>query len=209
MGFQRGDHACAIYSTPAELARVVAEFLDEGLRNRERCWYVGEEHEMDSVRAALSRSGTDPAEASRRGALKLISGDGAYVVRGAFDPEVTLQIFNDAIEQAYTDGFVGFRAAAEMSWVLDCPDGAHQVIVYEALLKSLFDSCRAVGLCLYDRQRMPLGVINGALATHPIVVSSGHFERNPFYDRAVVGSSPVEDVQVLSKLKQLDSTRHP
>jgi hypothetical protein len=29
-----------------------------------------------------------------------------------FHPETTLQIFNDAIEQAYTDGFTGFRAAA-------------------------------------------------------------------------------------------------
>ena len=139
----------------------------------------------------------------------MISGDGAYVVRGAFDPEVTLQIFNDAIEQAYTDGFVGFRAAAEMSWVLDCADGAHQVIVYEALLKSLFDNCRAIGLCLYDRKRMPLGVLDGALATHPVVGAGAHFGRHPFYDSAIVGTSPVEDAQVLKKLEQLDSARQP
>jgi hypothetical protein len=30
-----------------------------------------------------------------------------------------MNIFNDAIEQAYTEGFTGVRAAAEMSWVLD------------------------------------------------------------------------------------------
>jgi hypothetical protein len=128
---------------------------------------------MNLVRGALGQVGIDATADSRRGALSLISGSGTYVVRGRFNPETTLDVFNDAIEQAYTDGFTGFSVAAEMSWVLDCDDGAHQVIVYEALLKSLFASCRASGLCLYDRQRMPLAVINGALATHPVVGSQG------------------------------------
>jgi len=204
MGFERGDHICAIYSTTAELTSEVADFLAEGLRRRQRCWYVGAGHEMDSVRAALRKSGIDLTAAIQRGGLKLISGAGAYVVHGTFNPEVTIQIFNDAIEQAYTDGFTGFRAAAEMSWALDCDDAAHQVILYEALLKSLFASCRAIGLCLYDRKRMPLGIINGALATHPIAGSPGHYRVNPFYDPATTGPAPVHDSEVVAKLKQLD-----
>jgi hypothetical protein len=55
-----------------------------------------------------------------------------------------------------------------MSWALDCEDGPQQAIVYEALLRSLFANCRAIGLCLYNRKRMPPDVINGALATHPV-----------------------------------------
>jgi chemotaxis family two-component system sensor kinase Cph1 len=125
---------------------------------------------MDSVRTALHQFGIDVTANTKHGALKLISGDGAHMVHGTFDfdHEVTMQNFDDAIEQSYKDGFAGFRAAAEMSWALDCEDGADQVILYEALLKSLFASCRATGLCLYDRKRMPLGIINPALATHPI-----------------------------------------
>jgi hypothetical protein len=38
-------------------------------------------------------------------------------------------------------------------------DGAHRLIEYEALLKSLFANCRAIGLCLYNREQMPLAVI--------------------------------------------------
>jgi hypothetical protein len=165
MPFKPGDHVCGIYSTTQEFAREVASFLAEGLRNDERCWYVGAEDEMESVRAALGTLGLDVPATTERGALQLISGDGAYVVHGTFNPEATIQVFNDAIEQAYTDGCTGFRAAAEKSWALNCADGAHQVIVYEALLKSLFASCRAIGLCMYDRNRMPLHVINGALST--------------------------------------------
>jgi hypothetical protein len=205
MRLKRGDHVCALYSTTAELVREVAGFVAEGLRNRERCWYVGTGKEMDSLRAALLPLGVDVAAETRRGALKLIAGDGAYVVHGGFNPEVTIQIFNDAIEQAYTDGFTGFRAAAEMSWALDCEDGAHQVIVYEALLKSLFVSCRAIGLCLYDRKLMPLAVINGALATHPVARANGQYGSNPFYDPATTGLCAVNDAAVLEKLGKLDS----
>jgi hypothetical protein len=204
MRLKRGDHVCAMYATTAELARQVAGFLAEGLRRRERCWYVGAGHELDAVRAELRTLGVDIVAETRRAALKLISGDAAYIVHGTFIPEATIQIFSDAIEQSYTDGFTGFRAAAEMSWALECEDGAHQVIVYEALLKSLFGSCRAIGLCLYDRQRMPLAVIDGALATHPVACAAGHYTANPFYNPDVTGVAAVDDAAVLGRLEQLD-----
>lgn len=204
MGFKRGDHVCVVYSTTAELAQEAARFLADGLRRRERCWYVAAGHETDLVRAGLRKLGVDVAAETSRGALELLSGAGAYLVQGAFNPEATVQVFNDAIEQAYTDGFTGFRAAAEMSWALECEDGAHQVIVYEALLKSLFASCRAIGLCLYDRQRMPLTVINGALATHPVTGGQGQYAANPFYDPAVNCAVAVDAPDVLEKLRQMD-----
>ena len=209
MPFKRGDHVCCVYATTAELAGEVASFVAEGLRNDERCWYVGAGDEMDSIRGALGTLGIDVPATTKRGALQLISGDGAYLVHGTFNPEATIQIFNDAIEQAYTDGFTGFRAAAEMSWALNCADGAHQVIVYEALLKSLFASCRAIGLCLYDRKRMPLEIINGALSTHPVAGSPGHYGSNPFYDPATTGPTDIDRATVLEKLAQLDRSSDP
>jgi two-component system, chemotaxis family, sensor kinase Cph1 len=204
MPFKRGDHVCAIYSTTEELSREVARFLAEGLRNRERSWYVGIGDEMDSVGDALRELGIDVAAETKRRALQLISGDAAYIVHGTFNPELTMQIFNDAIEQAYTDGFTGFRAAAEMSWVLDCTDGPHQVIVYEALLKSLFANCRAIGFCLYDRKRMPLDVLNGALLTHPVAGSHGRYTVNRFYDPTATGATGIDPTEVLGKLARLD-----
>lgn len=206
MDFKRGDHICVVYSTAAELSREVAAFLAEGLRRRERCWYVAAGNETDSVIADLRNLDIDVPSATQRGALKLISGAGAYVVHGAFNPEATIQIFNDAIEQAYTDGFAGFRAAAEMSWALECEDGGHQVIVYEALLKSLFANCRATGLCLYNREQMPLGIINGALATHPLAGSQGKYGPNPFYDPAISAPVAVDGPDVLERLQHMDHT---
>jgi len=204
MPFKRGDHVCAIYSTTEELTREVSRFLAEGLRNRERSWYVGSGDEMESLHEALRQLGIDVAGETERKALQLIAGDAAYIVQGAFNPEATIQIFNDAIEQAYTDGFSGFRAAAEMSWALQCADGPRQVIVYEALLRSLFANCRAIGFCLYDRKRMPLDVIDGALLTHPIAGSHGRYTANRFYDPRMTGATLSDPADVLGKLAQLD-----
>lgn len=204
MRFRRGDHICSMYSTGTELVEQVAEFLADGLGRGERCWYVGMGSEIEAVRSALRQDRIDVESATARQALRLITGESAYVVQGAFDPETTIRIFNDAIEQAWKDGFTGFRAAAEMSWALTCRDGAHQVIVYEALLRPVFATCRAIGLCLYDRTRMPLDVIDGALATHPLAGSRQRYAANPFYDPTVTQRRPVEDVHVHEKLKRLD-----
>ena len=70
----------------------------------------------------------------------------------------------------------------------------------EALLRTLFDTCRATGLCMYDRHRMPLAVLDGALATHPVAVSRHQPMENPYYDERVVGLTAVDDAEVLAKL---------
>jgi hypothetical protein len=158
---------------------------------------------MDSVIVELEKLGIDAIAEAHRDALKLISGSGAYVVRGTFSPEATIDVFNNAIEQAYSDGFTGFRAAAEMSWALDCEDGAYKVILYEALLKALFESARATGLCLYNRTHMPVAVINGALATHPVAGLPGLYGVNPFYDPQTSGLVSIDEDVLESRLTQL------
>lgn len=201
---KRGDHVCFIYSTPAELADVVAEFLSEGLRHHHRCWYVAAGDEAGLVRAALEKRHVDVDAETRRGALRIMVGGEAYVVRGAFNPESAIRVFNNAIEQAVTDGFTGFRAAADMSWALQLADGAAQLIVYEAMLRPLFANCRAIGLCLYDRTRMPLTVVDGALATHPKVRSAGRYRDNRFYDAGRTQLTSTPESVVLEKLQELD-----
>ena len=203
MAFKRGDHACALYSTRPELAQIVGDFLAEGLQRGEQCWYVASGDEASDVAVALGALGIDTSSAMSSGSLSLIGSDAAYAIRGGFDPEGTLGIFNGAIENAYGDGYTGFRAAAEMSWALSQPDGPQQLIVYEALLRSLFASSRATGLCLYDRTRMPLDVLNGALETHPLLASPGQSRQNPYYDPATTRMSSVSDVDVLRKLSRL------
>jgi hypothetical protein len=63
MGLNPGDHICAIYSTEHELVHVVADFLAEGLRQSERCWYLSAADEPDLVRASLEDRSVDTTRA--------------------------------------------------------------------------------------------------------------------------------------------------
>jgi hypothetical protein len=192
MKLTHGDHVCSVYDSPERLASTVARFLADGLARGERCWYVPSGGELDGIRTAMARCGIDVDAESRRSALHLLDPKDTYTVHGRFDPEETMRVFSEAIEQALTDGFNGFRAAAEMSWALDTDDGVEALITYEALLRMLFSSSPATGLCLYDRRRMPLRVVNGALLTHPIAECGGEFSRNMAYDPAVRQLSDVD-----------------
>jgi len=42
-----------------------------------------------------------------------------------------------------------------MSWLADTPPGAQQVIEYEAVLNQLFRNVHGLGMCQYDRKRLP------------------------------------------------------
>ena len=188
---QPGDHICSFYETDEELVSRVAAFLTEGLARNERCWYVPSGSETAAIRSAMQRGGIDVAAESRRSALQLLDSNDTYV-HGGFDPEQTMRVFSEAIEQALSDGFNGFRAAADMSWALTIDNGTESLIVYEALLRMLFTTSPATGLCLYDRRRMPLQIVNGALLTHPVVEVAGEFRRNDSYDPAVEHLSDVD-----------------
>jgi hypothetical protein len=114
-------------------------------------------------------------------------------------------VFSNAIEQALSDGFNGFRAVANMSWALDLAGGAERLFTYEVLLRSLFSSARATGLCLYDRRRMPLSVIDGALSTHPVVRTNGTYRVNTFYNPDVRSLRATDPAAVASRLAQIET----
>ena len=207
LAFNPGDHICAVYSRIDELVQLAADFIVEGLRKDERCWYVESAGEGAAVSAALRQRGVKLADEIRRGAVSMLGGSAAYSVHGEFNPESTVKTFSDAIETALNDGYKGFRAAAEMSWALKVKNGAQLLIAYEALLRSLFTTTCATGLCLYHRERMPLKVLNGALVTHPIAGVSGCFKKNPFYDRDVT-MLPGAAGNVRAKLRELAPASH-
>jgi hypothetical protein len=209
MRLRPGDHVCSLYDTDEHLAAEVADFLIEGLGQGERCWYVPSGDEVAAVRVALERRGVDVEAESQRKALMLLDSSATYAAHGEFDPEQTLRVFSAAIEEALNDGFNGFRAAAEMSWALSVGDGGESLIEYEALLRMLFSTSPAIGLCLYDRRRMPLLVVNGALLTHPIEAVDGTFRRNGHYDPAVRGLTDVDPSSAAPKRRAARPVRVP
>ena len=198
-GFTQGDHICALYETAEEQLAVAAHYLADGLRRRERCDYVGPSPAgLTRFRAALAAEGIDADAAVKKGALIMATTDSAHLDGGRFESERMLRMLNDAVEAALNAGFVGLRTCGDMSWLLGEPEGAEQVVEYEALLNEFFRGVRALGMCQYDRARLPPHLVDHALATHGSVTVGRHHTHNPFYEPPAVAVRRIAQTGLVS-----------
>ena len=204
-GFEHGDHVCAIYDTAEEQLGVAASFMAEGLKRRQRCLYTSEgEDSLARFRSSLQAAGVNVATAVERGALVLLGKDDAHLAGGSFDGERMLLMLQAGVEDALNDGFTAFRACGDMSWLLDDAPGSGEVVDYEALLNQTFQNVRAIGMCQYDRQRLPAVLLDQALATHPSVVIGHQRRSNPFYiPGSLAGMPSLPSADVGLKLRTL------
>lgn len=179
--YQQGDHICSVYDSRAEQLTVAAEYMADGLRRGERCLYVdGSAEALDEFRQLLARTGTDPRDAERRTALLLLTTADAHLLDGYFSPERMLSMLNTAVEEALNAGFPRLRTCGDMSWLLQGAEGSEKIVEYEALLNPFFERAHALGMCQYDRQRIPAGLLDHAIATHLSVHVEGQHRSNPF-----------------------------
>ncbi len=187
--YKQGEHICSIYDTEEEQLAVAAEYLSDGLHSGERCLYAAASRaDLNRFRTALTAAGIDVMDAVRRGAFLERTHAEVHLAGGRFDCERMLRLLNEAVEAALNDGFKGLRTCGDMSWLLVECDGREQVTDYEALLNPFFKNVRGAGMCLYDRQRMSKHMIDGALATHPALVSAGRHQVNTAYNARAVRS---------------------
>ena len=74
-------------------------------------------------------------------------------------------------------------AAGDMTWLLDEAPGSEDIAEYEALLNHFYRNHRALGLCQYNRRKLPARILDHGIATHPAVRIAGPILlTNPFYE---------------------------
>lgn len=199
-----GGHICGLFETEDEQLAIAADYVAEGLRRGERCFYAAASPAaLARFRVALDARGVDSGAAFRRGALVLTTNAEVHLAGGRFDSERMLRLLNNAVEAALNDGFQGLRTCGDMSWLLEEPEGSEQVVEYEAFLNQFFRGVRAEGMCLFDRARLPPALIDHALATHPTVCFATRRVSNPFFEPSASGSRIPQSDRVGSKLVEL------
>ena len=185
--FSQGAHICALYETEDEQLSIAAAYIADGLRQGERCLFVARlTAVLSRFRTALRRRGIDAQKMLASGALMEGTNAEAHLAEGRFDSERMLRFLNEAVEAALDAGFKGLRTCGDMSWLLDEAEGSERVVEYEALLNQFFQGMRAAGMCLYNRARLPAGLIDHAIATHSSVSIDGRHRPNPFYELPAV-----------------------
>jgi MEDS: MEthanogen/methylotroph, DcmR Sensory domain len=181
--YQQGDHVCALYGAPEEQLQAAVEYIRGGLGRGERCLYVCCEHSVKEFRAALKRAGIDADKEEARGALVLMPKWEGHLKGGTFDPDKMISMLHAAVQDALAAGFTGLCAAGDMSWLLDEAPGSERLAEYEARLNHFYESHRALGLCLYNRSKLPPATIDHGIATHPYIRIEGPLLlENPFYE---------------------------
>ena len=181
--YKQGDHVCTLYSDRDEQLAAAVEYLRGGLNRGERCLYVVGEHTPDEFREGLRKGGIDVEAEEARGALLLLTKHDGHLSGGYFDPEKMINMLHAAVKDALDAGFAGLCAAGDMSWLLDEAQGSERIAEYEAHLNNFYPSSRALGLCLYNRNRLPPETLDHSMATHPHVRVDGNILLdNPFYE---------------------------
>jgi hypothetical protein len=181
--YQQGDHVCTLYSDRDEQLQAAVDYIKGGLARGERCLYVVCEHSPDEFRDGLRAAGIDVEAEEARGALLLLTKHDGHLSGGCFDPDKMITMLHGAVKDALDAGFAGLCAAGDMSWLLDEAQGSERIAEYEARLNDFYPSSRALGLCLYNRTKLPPETIDHCLATHPHVrIEGGILLENPFYE---------------------------
>src|SRR4029079_17441947 len=113
-----GDHLCAFYSGPAERDRMLVPFLQEGLREGDKCVCLTDQPEpqemLDRLGQLGQRSEVDADAQSEQ--LKVGCAASVYVRSGRFSVENMTAFLADTAAVAAGHEFGGMRAAGEMSW---------------------------------------------------------------------------------------------
>lgn len=193
--YQQGDHVCTLFSSREEQLSAAVDYIRQGLDRHERCLYVCSEQTPDEFRAALTTAGIDVAQEEARGALVLLTKETGHLEGGSFNPSRMISMLRNAVENALKDGFEGLCAAGDMTWLLDEAPGSEQIAEYEALLNHFYRNNRAMGLCQYNRRRLPAAILDHGLATHPTIRIAGPILlTNPFYELPELAQGRVANV---------------
>ena len=175
-----GTHFCALYSGPAERDRLLYPFLEEGLRQGDKCLCLIDDVEPARVRdRAVGQPG--PGYSRRSAQLDVERSSDAYLRSGEFSIEDMVSFLSESVGAAIADDFDLLRAAGEMSWVLPGPPGWDDLFQYESALNDAVEQMPAILMCLYDLQKFGAEMLVEVLRTHPTVLLDRTVIDNPHY----------------------------
>ncbi|MFY0405624.1 MEDS domain-containing protein [Solicola sp. PLA-1-18] len=175
-----GTHFCALYSGQIERDRLLYPFLEEGLRQGDKCLVLVDDVEPALVRdRAVGRPGPDHSR--RSASLDVERTSDAYLRTGEFTVEDMTMFLSDSMDAAIEDDFDLLRAAGEMSWVLPRPGDLDALFRYESGLNRLVEEAPMLLVCFYDLQKFGADMLVEVLRTHPNVLLDRTVKDNPHY----------------------------
>jgi hypothetical protein len=174
-----GDHVGVFYRGVEECRAVVLPLIDEALAAGCGVIYVSDHDTPEEIHRQLLAEAIDADAATARGQLRLVPSTDAYLPGKVFDPDRTVEFYQQAWEKSRQRGYPVLCVVGEMGWKQrECP-GTERFLEYEALYAVHFGDVPAITLCLYDVERTRGDQIFELLRLHSRVVLNGIEMRNP------------------------------
>jgi DNA-binding CsgD family transcriptional regulator len=174
-----GTHICALYSGPAERDRLLFPFLQEGIREGDKCLCLIDDAEPATVRdGVVEQNGLCQPRSEQ---LDVDRASDVYLQSGRFSVEHMMSFLSARLAVAAQSDFSLLRAAGEMSWVSLEPEGSEDFFAYESAVNRIVEDKPAVFMCMYDLERFGVSMLVDVVKTHATVLLDRMVLENPHY----------------------------
>jgi len=178
--FPVGTHMCLIYDDENERRKLIAKYLDAGLREGEKVSYFADTMPISEVRDWLAGMGVKIPQGSQ---VTVTNAEKTYCPNGKFVPDEMMDGLRALYQGSLDEGYAGSRVSGEMSWALRGIPGSERLIEYESLLNIAFETHPVIAVCQYDARRFNGAIIFDVLKVHPMMIVHGQVIKNPYYIR--------------------------
>ena len=164
-----GDHACMTFTDQHERLDLVAAFVRDGLRRKERVVCYTDAVTPAQLAQELAHRSVRAKAATARGQLRLLAVEDALLGDDGADGMVN--VLSTEAKTAERDGYPGIRVTADMCWATR-PTAAEELTAFETAAAELFTAGKLCVICQYDRAVFDAVTLAFATATHQKTVAA-------------------------------------
>ncbi len=174
---------CSICNDFTEQINIAASFIAAGLRQGEKCVYIGETNSVRETIKILENLGIDTTSQRNKRALLIRCITDSYIKNWAVNAKKMIDAFVSWQEEMLSKGYTGLRIVGEMAWILVNlkPKAFQHLLEYEENINGLLRDNNTVVLCQYQKNTTPARILLEILVHHPLLATNYRVYENIFF----------------------------
>jgi hypothetical protein len=171
----RGDHACCVFTSDDDHARLIGHFAADAFARGDRLMYLADRADEGDVLELLDAVALDGHERLDAGDLAILHSSQMGLEAG-FDRERQMAMWSALVGQARNDGYRGLAVAVEMTWALSWGVDLDVLVHYERSAGAAFKTGELSALCQYDARAFAEPLVERAADAHQyaLALHDGH-----------------------------------
>jgi hypothetical protein len=175
-------HFCFFYEEETEHKKVITDFLISGLNNNEKVVYISDTHKPEVIIEYLREFNIDTDKYIKKAQLIFLNTLDTYLNENdCFVPDSMIELLNNQIELALSEGYSALRITGEMVWVTKNLPGSEKINEYEFKADSLINKSKCIALCQYNVKKIDPLILFDVYFSHKKIIIGNKFYNNINY----------------------------